>query len=194
MLQRPLDFTEYKRHQLAKHLARHFEGEVRFDETSRKLYSTDASIYEVRPLGILLPKTQTDLAMGVQLCLELELPIIPRGAGTSVSGQSLGNGIVIDCSKYLNRVIALDPDNRRVVVEPGVTLDQLNRETGKHGLQFGASWNRGTLGGTIGNNSAGARSIAFGKPVDQVHRLQVLLSDGASATFDSLTQHEWALK
>ncbi len=197
MAQRTLDFTEHKRNQLGKYLSGHFEGEVRFDETSLRLYSTDASIYEVRPLGVLVPKTRAALQTCVQLCLELELPIIPRGGGSSCSGQSIGAGIVIDCSKYLNRVLQIDPQGRRVVVEPGVVLDQLNREAGQHGLQFGPDvTNAGcaTLGGMIGNNSAGVRSIVYGKTIDHVQSLEVLLGDGNSATFDALAHDEWSLK
>src|SRR5205807_4835355 len=155
-----MDFTELKRQLLQQHLRRHIAGEVRFDDTSRKLYSTDASIYQIQPLGVVIPKSADDIHATVQVCAEMHIPITARGGGTSLSGQSIGPGIVIDCSKYLNAVGEVDVTNRRVRVQPGVVLDHLNRAVAKHGLTFGpdvATANRATLGGMIGNNSAGAR-------------------------------------
>src|SRR6516162_3871376 len=131
-----MDFTELKRETLARHLRKHIEGEVRFDGTSRRLYSTDASIYRIEPLGVVIPKTAADLHTTVQIALEMHVPITPRGGGTSLSGQSIGPGIVIDCSKYLNKVLNVDPTARTVRVQPGVVLEQLNREVGEYGLQF----------------------------------------------------------
>src|SRR5262245_46960500 len=173
-----MNFTELKRRLLQQHLRRHIAGEVRFDDTSRRLYSTDASIYQVQPLGVVLPKTPADLTAAVQIAAELETPIVPRGGGTSLSGQSIGPGLVIDCSKYLNAVLDIDVPRRRVRVQPGVVLDQLNRTLASHQLQFGpdvATASRANLGGMIGNNSAGSRSIIYGKTGDHVLSLNVLL-------------------
>src|SRR5262249_30284641 len=158
---------------LARHLRQHLQGEVRFDLTTRRLYSTDASIYQIEPLGVVLPRTVADLHAAVQIATELRIPITPRGGGTSLSGQSIGPGLVIDCSKYLTRLLALDVEARTARVQPGLVLDQLNRALAPHGLQFGpdvATANRANLGGMIGNNSAGARSIIYGKTSDHVRR------------------------
>src|SRR5262245_33853564 len=163
------DFTAVRRDSLVRYLARHVSGEVRFDDTSRRLYATDASHYTVQPLGVVIPKTPDDLAVTVQIAAELQVPITARGGGTSLSGQSIGPGIVIDCSKYLNRVGEVDEAGRRVRVQPGVVLDQLNRALAPHGLWFGpdvATASRATLGGMIGNNSAGSRSVVYGKTDD----------------------------
>src|SRR3954464_13993960 len=104
-----LDFAAIKRQSLLQALRKHVQGEVRFDDPSRKIYSTDASIYQILPLGVVIPKTVDDLTVAVQIAAELETPIVPRGGGTSLSGQSIGAGIVIDCSKYLNAILEIDP-------------------------------------------------------------------------------------
>src|SRR5205807_1712971 len=156
-------------------------GEVRFDPISRRLYSTDASIYEIQPLGVVIPKTVEDVHVTVQIAGEMHVPITARGGGTSLSGQSIGPGIVLDCSKYLNNVLDLDPVGRTVRIQPGVVLDTLNRTLAAHNLQFGpdvATASRANLGGMIGNNSAGSRSIVYGKTIDHVRRLGVVLADG----------------
>src|SRR5436309_10239817 len=163
------DFAAVRRDSLVRYLRRHVAGEVRFDDTSRKLYATDASHYAGRPLGVVIPRTEDDLAVTVQIAAELGVPITARGGGTSLSGQSIGPGVVIDCSKYLSRIGEVDVSGRRVRVQPGVVLDHLNREVGKFGLMFGpevATFTRATLGGMMGNNSAGARSIVYGQTVE----------------------------
>src|SRR5262249_30166451 len=180
----PADFTEFKRQALARHLRQNLQGEVRFDPAARRLYSTDASIYQIEPLGVVLPRTPQDLHAAVQIATEMRVPITPRGGGTSLSGQSIGPGVVIDCSKYLNQILAVDPAGRTARVQPGVILDQFNRQLAPHGLQFGpdvATASRANLGGMIGNNSAGARSIVYGKTSDHVRGLSVLLADGSRA-------------
>src|SRR5438067_716989 len=191
------DSTELKRAVLAQHLRRHVEGEVRFDPTSRRLYSTDGSIYRIEPLGVVVPRTAEDVVTVVQVAGEMGVPITARGGGTSLSGQSIGPGVVLDCSKYLNQVLDIDPAGRMARVQPGVVLDQLNRALAPHGLQFGpevATASRANLGGMIGNNSAGARSIVYGKTIDHVRRLGVVLSDGSRAEFDAVTPEEWDKK
>ena len=187
------DFTEFKRQVLARQLRQHLQGEVRFDTTSRRLYSTDASIYQIEPLGVVLPKTAADLHAAVQIATEMQVPITPRGGGTSLSGQSIGPGLVLDCSKYLNRVLALDVAARTARVQPGLVLDQLNRALAPDGLQFGpdvATASRANLGGMIGNNSAGARSIVYGKTSDHVRRLNVIRADGTRSM--SRLKTSWA--
>src|SRR5438094_6203502 len=113
------DFTELQRETLARHLRKHTTGEVRFDATARRLYSTDASIYQVEPLGVVLPRSVEDVQAAVQIAAEMRVPITARGGGTSLSGQSIGPGLIIDVSKYLNRIVAIDRAARRAVVEPG---------------------------------------------------------------------------
>lgn len=192
-----LDFAAMKRDALARALRRHLQGEVRFDDTSRRLYSTDASIYQILPAGVVLPKTGDDLTATVQIAAELEVPVVPRGGGTSLSGQSIGPGLVIDCSKYLNAILDVDPVGRTCRVQPGVVLDQLNRALAAHGLMFGpdvATANRANLGGMIGNNSAGSHSVVYGKTVDHVRRLGCILADGTRASFGPITDAEWARK
>src|SRR5262245_18762483 len=154
----PMDFAAVRRDSLVRYLRRHLAGEVRFDDTSRRLYSTDASHYAITPLGVVIPKNADDLTATVQIASELGVPITARGGGTSLSGQSIGPGIVIDCSKYMNNIGEVDVTGRKVRVQPGIVLDHLNHHLAKYGLLFGpevATASRATLGGMIGNNSAG---------------------------------------
>src|SRR5437899_11291720 len=118
-----LDLTQIKRDTLVRYLRRHIKGEVRFDPTSRRLYSTDASIYQIEPLGVVIPRTVDDLITTIQISGETRTPITARGGGTSLSGQSIGPGIILDCSKYLNRILDIDPAGRLVRVQPEVILD-----------------------------------------------------------------------
>jgi FAD/FMN-containing dehydrogenase/Fe-S oxidoreductase len=188
------DFTDLRRDVLARHLRRHIQGEVRFDATSRRLYSTDASIYQIEPLGVVIPRTVADLVVTMQVAAESQVPLTARGGGTSLSGQSIGPGIVVDCSKYLNSILAIDPVQGSARVQPGVVLDQLNRALAQHGLQFGpdvATASRANLGGMIGNNSAGARSIVYGKTNDHVRRLNVILADGTQAELGPVRLEDW---
>jgi FAD/FMN-containing dehydrogenase/Fe-S oxidoreductase len=186
-------FAAARHDSLLRYLRRHVEGEVRFDDTSRRLYATDASHYQIQPLGVVVPRTAADLIATVQIAADLNVPITARGGGTSLSGQSIGPGIVLDCSKYMNRIGDVDAANRTVRVQPGVVLDQLNRELAKSNLLFGpdvATASRATLGGMIGNNSAGSRSIRYGKTIDHVRALDAILSDGTRTTFRSLSPVE----
>src|SRR5437879_5165591 len=188
------DFTQLKCDALAHHLRRQIQGEVRFDPTSRRLYSTDASIYQIEPLGVVIPKTVEDMVVTMQIAAEMHIPITARGGGTSLSGQSIGPGIVLDCSKYLHTILDIDPVERVARVQPGVVLDQLNRAVAEFDLQFGpdvATASRANLGGMIGNNSAGARSIVYGKTLDHVRRLGVVLADGSRTDFGPVAVQEW---
>jgi FAD/FMN-containing dehydrogenase/Fe-S oxidoreductase len=165
------------------------KAEVRFDLAARGLYATDASLYEVPPLGVVVPRSMDDLALALKLAAEEALPVLPRGGATSLSGQTVGPAIVIDVSKHLNRIGIVDRDRGVVFVEPGVVLDQLGEHLKPLGLMFApdvSTSDRATIGGMIGNNSAGARSLRYGKTVDHVERLDVLLDDGASAHFEPL--------
>ena len=159
-------------------------GEVRFDRATRALYATDASVYQIEPLGVVLPRSRDDVEAAVTVAARYGVPITPRGGGTSQAGQSIGAGLVLDTSKYLNRVLAVDPDARTARVEPGLVLDDLNAAVKTHGLRFApdvSSSSRATVGGMMANNSSGARSVVYGKTGDHVRAQQVVLADGRTA-------------
>ncbi len=188
------DWFEEKRRALEKPLRRHLQGEVRFDIASRKIYSTDASIYQIEPLGVVIPRNLRDVHAALAIAAEHRVPIVPRGGGTSLSGQSIGPGLVLDCSKYLHHVLDINLQSETVRLQPGVVLDQLNRQLAQYGYQFGpevATYSRATLGGMIGNNSAGARSIVYGKTIDHVVRLQLALADGTPLVCEPVSLQEW---
>ena len=157
-----------------------------FDSFSRGLYSTDASIYQIEPAGVVVPKTTADVFRTLEIAGEAGLSVTPRGAGTSQSGQAIGDGLVMDTSKYLTEMGELDRDAATILVQPGVVLDRLNRELEPHGLFFPvdvATASRATLGGMAANNSAGARSIRYGMMVDNVRRVSGSLADGTPVSF-----------
>jgi FAD/FMN-containing dehydrogenase/Fe-S oxidoreductase len=168
-------------------LAKRFTGEIRLDLASRILYSTDASMYQIEPLGVAIPKTQEDLHAAVGLAAKYKIPILPRGSGSSLGGQAIGEALILDCSRWLDSIIAIDPESHTATVEPGVVLSTLNRASAKYGLMFGpdpASAERATMGGMIGNNATGAHSILYGMSVDHLLEADVILSDGSLATFN----------
>ncbi|MGQ0569429.1 MAG: FAD-binding and (Fe-S)-binding domain-containing protein [Armatimonadota bacterium] len=174
---------------LARKLTSSVKGEVRFDRVSRVLYSTDASIYQIMPIGVVLPRDAEDVATALRLCAEDGVPVLPRGAGTSLAGQAVGRAVVIDCSKYMDRILEMDIGRGQARVQPGVVQDVLNGALAPHRFRLGpdtATSNRATLGGMIGNNSCGARSIVYGKMVDHVLALHVMLSDGTDLTLGPL--------
>jgi FAD/FMN-containing dehydrogenase/Fe-S oxidoreductase len=167
---------------LARELARSVAGEIRFDPGSRSLYATDASNYRQLPLGVVLPRSVDALLETLAICRKYDAPVLARGAGTSLSGQTCNAAVVIDTSKYLNRVLAVDPQARLARVEPGAVCDALRNAAEKHKLTFGpdpATHNRCTLGGMIGNNSCGAHSVMAGKTDANIHRLEIVTYDGA---------------
>jgi len=169
---------------LQKELESHIQGEVRFDAISRALYSTDASVYLIRPLGVVIPKTREDVIRVVQICSKFRCPLTMRGGGTSQAGQAIGEGLQVDISKYFNRVLEVNAEERWARVEPGVVLDELNAQLAPLGLRFApdiSTASRATIGGMMANNSAGARSILYGKTIDHVLEQTVLLADGSIA-------------
>jgi len=164
-------------------------AEVRFDAVSRALYATDASVYTLTPLGVVLPRTQQDLIAIVRICARLGCPITLRGGGTSQCGQAIGTGLVVDTSKYLNAVLDVNVEERWARVEPGIVLDELNARLRPHGLRFApdvSTASRATLGGMMANNSSGARSVYYGKTIDHVLEQDVVLADGSVAHFGPL--------
>ena len=159
--------------------------EVIFDAAHRRLYATDASLYEVDPIGVVIPRTAADVTAVMRIAASEKIPVLPRGAATSLSGQTVGPAIVIDVSKYLNRIGVVDRDRMTAGVEPGVVLDDLNAHLKPLRLMFGpdvSTGDRATIGGMIGNNSAGARSLKYGKTVDHVRAVAVVFADGTEST------------
>ncbi len=166
---------------LADALAAEIAGEVRFDRASRALYATDLSIYRQVPIGVVIPKDVADVEATVAVCRARQVPILGRGCGTSLSGQTCNVAVVIDFSKYMNRILALDPDGRRAKVQPGAINDQVRHAAQKHGLTYApdpATHAYCTLGGNIGNNSCGAHTVMGGKTVDNIEELDILTYDG----------------
>lgn len=168
--------------ELEQELSSRLAGEVRFDEMTRGLYSTDASIYQIRPLGVVFPRSHADVVAATEIAARHKVPILPRGGGTSLSGQTVAAALVLDFSKYMHRVLEVDVSRRLVRVEAGVVLEQLNAALRPFGLLFGpdvSTASRAALGGMIGNNSAGSHSLVHGKTIDHVRELRVVLPDGA---------------
>ena len=171
---------------LAAELKRAVKGEVLFDAFSRGRYSTDASIYQIEPLGVVVPRDAEDVAAALDVARRAGVPVLPRGGGTSQCGQTVGRALVIDCSKHMNQVLAVDAEARRVTVEPGVVLDQLNRQLARQGLFFPvdiSTASRATIGGMTANNSCGARSLRYGNMVHNVRAVEAILADGTAARF-----------
>ena len=168
---------------LERRLRAETEGEVLFDGGSRGRYATDASIYQIMPVGVLVPTCERDVTTALQIARELKVPVLPRGGGTSQCGQTTGAALVVDDSKHLRRVLAVDVDARTAVVEPGLVLDHLNARLKPHGLWYPVDVStsaQATLGGMAGNNSCGSRSIAYGNMVHNVLGLSAWLSDGSA--------------
>ncbi len=166
---------------LVRDLRAAVDGEIRFDAGTRGAYSTDASNFRQVPIGVVIPRTVEAAVAAVDVCHRRGVPMLSRGGGTSLAGQCTNTAVVIDWSKYCNRLLSVDPAKRTCVVEPGIVLDVLNEQLGEHGLRFGpepATHANCTLGGMIGNNSCGATAQRTGKVVDNIVALEVLLTDG----------------
>lgn len=182
---------------LAQQLKANLEGEVRFDHISRLLYSTDASIYQIEPLGVVLPKSRQDILTTLQLCVEHKVPLIARGGGTSQTGACLGRGVILDCSKYLTTVHEINLDEGWARVAPGVVPDELNAQLQPHGLMFPVDVspaNRANIGGMAGTNAGGSRSLVYGKMIDNVLSMEVVLTDGRVIQANELTDTALAAK
>jgi FAD/FMN-containing dehydrogenase/Fe-S oxidoreductase len=180
---------------LAEALRRVVGGEVRFDKYSRQLFARDASMYAIEPIGVVFPRDADDVVAVVQTAARFGAPVLPRGAGTSLAGQAVGRAIVMDLSRHLRAILDIDSERRAARVQPGVVQEQLNLAAAAHGLMFGpdtSTRNRATLGGMIGNNSAGSQSVRYGMTIDHVLALEVVLSDGSRARLAPLTQPELA--
>jgi FAD/FMN-containing dehydrogenase/Fe-S oxidoreductase len=171
---------------LEHRLKREIGGEVWFDRFTRGRYATDASHYQMMPLGVVAPRSVAEAERAIALARTDGVTVLPRGGGTSQSGQTVNHSVVIDCSKYLNRILDLDVAGRRCIVEPGIVLDELNRQLKPHGLWFPvdiSTASRATIGGMAGNNSCGARSLRYGVTRDNVLSIDAVLADGSTAHF-----------
>ena len=170
-------------------LKKRISGEVRFDKVSRLIYSTDASIYEIEPIGVVVPRTHEDVFAAMEVTRDFNVPVLPRGAGTSLAGQTVGEAVVLDMSKYLNRVLEVNTEEGWALVEPGLVQEQFNLHLKPTGFLFGpdtSTANRATLGGMIGNNSAGSHSIIYGKTIDHVLETHVVLASGEQRVFSEM--------
>ena len=173
------------------------EGDIFTDEISKLLYATDASAYQETPVAVVLPRSKHDIEKLIRFAGKNKMPLIPRTAGTSLAGQVVGSGLIVDCSKYLTRVLELNVEEKWVRVEPGVVLDELNLLLKGHGLFFGpetSTSNRCMMGGMVGNNSCGAHSLVYGSTRDHTLEVKGFLSDGSEITFAPLTVEEFEAK
>ncbi|HEY1726850.1 MAG TPA: FAD-linked oxidase C-terminal domain-containing protein [Candidatus Baltobacteraceae bacterium] len=174
---------------LEARLRREVTGDIYFDAFNRGRYSTDASIYQIEPAAVVVPASLNSLKAAIAICTDLGAPIVPRGGGTSQCGQTIGTGVVIDTSKHLNALLSVDAAAKTAVVQPGIVLDQLNKQLKKHGLFFPvdpSTASRATLGGMTANNSSGARSIEYGTMVDNVLAIEAILPSNESFRFGEL--------
>ena len=184
-------------HEIEAELRKRIEGDIRFDHYSRLLYSTDASIYQIEPIGVVVPRHKGDVQTAIEIANQFDAPLLPRGGGTSLAGQAVGHAIVLDFSKYMQSVLEVNQEELWCRVQPGLVQDELNAYVRPMGLQFGpdtSTSNRATIGGMIGNNSAGAHSLTYGKTLDHVLELSVLLSDSSEVVLKDLSPESLADK
>ena len=180
-----------------KELVSGFEGEISTDDLHKKIYATDASVYRKIPLGVAFPKSIADLKLLVHYAKKEQITLIPRTAGTSLAGQCVGDGFIVDVSKYFTKIIDYNKELQQITVEPGVIRDDLNRYVHHDNLFFGpntSTANRCMLGGMVGNNSSGTTSIRYGVTRDKVIALKAVLSDGSEACFASVNAEEFIKK
>lgn len=183
--------------ELASDLQQHIEGEIHFDPIHRRVYSVDASIYEIEPIGIVVPKHKNDLLTAVAIAKEYHIPVIARGAATGIAGGCIGKALIIDTSKYLNQIKEINYDKEYAICEPGVVQDTLNAALSERGYRLGpdtSTGNRATLGGMLANNSAGARSLRFGAMVDHVEAVELVLASAETIYLQPVDDTNWNLK
>ncbi len=182
---------------LEEHLKRHVEGEVHFDSLHKKVYSVDASIYEVEPIGVVVPRNKDALVQAVKIAQQEQIAVIPRGAATGIAGGCVGKGLILDTSKYLNNILSIDIEQELVRCEPGVVQDQLNQRLAPFGYRLGpdtSTGNRATLGGMLANNASGAHSIYYGTMRDHVQSVELLLARGELLQVANLSLSDWKAK
>ena len=170
-------------------LADTLEGEFFFDDTTRILYATDASAYREMPMAVAIPRSENDIKKLIAFAREHKTSLIPRTAGTSLAGQVVGNGIIVDVSKYFTRIVELNKEEHWIRVQPGVIRDELNLYLKPHGLFFGpetSTANRAMMGGMVGNNSCGSNSVVYRSTREHLLEVKAILSDGSEAVFSPL--------
>ena len=168
-------------------LRRRLDGDVSLDPAIRAMYATDASVFQIMPAAVVRPRHAEDVATALAFCREHGLSITARGGGTSQAGQAIGAGLQLDFSKHLNEILEIQPDSQRVRVQPGIVLDELNAVLKPYNLTLPldlSTSSRATIGGMISNNSSGTRSVIYGKTIDYVESLTVMMSDGSTVTLD----------
>ena len=178
-------------------LSAKFDGELRLDPVSRTLYSTDASVYQEVPQAVAIPKSEEDVRKLILLAREYGTSLVPRTAGTSLAGQVVGNGIIVDVSKYFTEILEINRDEGWVRVQPGVIRNELNAALAPHGMLFGpetSSQNRAMVGGMVGNNSCGSNSVVYGSTRDHLLELRGFFSDGSPGHFGDLSAEAFAQK
>src|SRR5688572_15143962 len=176
---------------------KNIKGEVLVDDYSLGMYSTDASFYQIKPLAVVLPLHESDVKKTVEIARTHKLKLLPRGGGTSLAGQTVGEAIVIDFSKYMNKILEFNEQERWVKVQPGLVRDELNETMAQYGLHFApdpATSSRANIGGMVGNNSSGTKSILYGKTVDHILEAKVLLADGTELLLKALSGEEFQKK
>ncbi len=174
-----------------------FQGDIYTEMATRLLYATDASVYREIPAAVVRPKNKEDISLLIKMASEKKIPLIPRTAGTSLAGQVVGNGVVVDVSKYMNQILELNTSERWVRVEPGVVLDELNKYLEPHGLFFGpetSTSSRCMIAGMVANNSCGAHSLVYGSTRDHTLSVKTILSDGSEAEFGPVSRDEFEQK
>ncbi|MES3517241.1 MAG: FAD-linked oxidase C-terminal domain-containing protein [Natronomonas sp.] len=174
---------------LVSDLEERVDGDVRFDEYTKNLYATDASAYEVMPIGVVFPESTADVSAVMEYCAGREIPVLPRGGGTSLAGQSVNEAVVLDFTRYMNDPLDVDPDSRRARAQVGITVGDLNRALEEFGLKFApdpSTADRSALGGAIGNNTTGAHSLLYGKTDAYIESVEVVLADGSVETFEEI--------
>ena len=186
-----------ERADIENELKRLVSGEVKFDPFSRVLYSTDASIYQMEPVGVVIPRNIDDVLAVMEVAKNNRVPVLPRAGGTSLAGQTVNHAIVTDFSKYLNQIIEVNQEEQWAMVQPGIVLDDLNRQLLPYGLMYApdpTTSNRACVGGGVGNNSCGAHSVIYGKTLDHIKEVSVVLSDGTPTHFQELEARELEAK
>ncbi len=182
---------------LLRDLQLHVKGDLLIDQASLGIYATDASIYQIQPIAVVLPKDETDVLNTVKIANDHKVSILPRGGGTSLAGQTVGHSVILDFSKHMNEVLEFNETERWVRVQPGMVRDELNAFLQPYGLIFApdpATSSRANIGGMIGNNSSGTKSILYGKTVDHIMELKVVLADGTILQLNELDKQEYEQK
>ena len=187
-------FSSDQINKIGKEISNKVEGKTLFDDFSRGRYSTDASVYQIKPIGVVLPRDTNDVLNVMEYSQQNSIPLLARGGGSSQCGQTVGESIVLDYSRHQNKILDLNVEEKSIWVEPGVVLDHLNAYLKPHGLWFPvdvSTSSRATIGGMSANNSCGSRSLYYGNMVHNVLAIETILDDGSIHTFDEIQKIIW---